>query len=102
PSAISAPQVERLSGISWMAGPSPATNDWRLKRDHQQRVDLLAVEDDGALDEAERGGSDIDAVEVAAGGEELAVAIMHDAHGEEVAAGLGDPAFDPVDPDGPD
>ena len=68
-----------------------------LQRDDEQRVDLWAVEHDGALDEAERGAADVDAVEVAAGGEQAGFAVMHDADREEVRPRLGDPVRHPVD-----
>src|SRR5438067_12153039 len=51
-------------GLSW---PSPAMNDFwtgcrlpNLQREDQQGIDLLAVEDDQALDRAERRGADVD------------------------------------------
>src|SRR4051794_30232933 len=62
-----------------------------LKRDDEQRVDFLAVEHHGALDEAEGGVAHIDAVEIASGGEQAALAVMHDADGDEIRAGFGDP-----------
>ena len=37
---------------------------------------------------------DIDAVEIAAGGEQARLAVVHDAHGDEIGAGLGDPVRD--------
>src|ERR1700719_1665258 len=48
-----------------------ATARGLLQRDHQQRVDLLAVGDDEAFDEAVGRGGDSDAVEVAAAREDL-------------------------------
>lgn len=75
--------VENISpAIGTDAQPGHERNG--LQRDHQERVDLLAVKDDGALDKAVGAGADIDAVEIAAGGEELAVAVMHDADGQEI------------------
>src|SRR6266513_3551119 len=68
-----------------------------LKWEHQKRVDLAAVEDDKALDKAERHLCDGDLVEIAAGREELAVAVVHDAHGEKIGAGLGNAIRDAAD-----
>src|SRR5258708_6009480 len=97
-------RMSSLIPLPWTAGLRPACGrDGRgpygakSQRDHQERVDLLAVEDDEALDKAMRGLRDIDAVEVATGREELAVAIVHDPYREEVGARRGDAAFDPVD-----
>src|SRR5882762_859942 len=86
------PGHERL-----MWRPPKVENVCRSQRDHQEGVDLLAVEDDEALDETVRRLRDVDAVEIAAGREQLAVAIVHDPHREEVGARLGYAAFDPVD-----
>src|SRR2546423_5841526 len=89
-----------------MAGPSPAMNVFwgsllgsavESEREHQKRVDLAAVEDDKALDKAERHLCDGDLVEIAAGREELAVAVVHDAHREKIGAGLGTAIRDAAD-----
>jgi len=63
----------------------------------REGVDLAAVEDDEALDKAKRRLTHRDLVEIAAGREKLAIAVMHDAHGEKIAARLGDPVGDPAD-----
>src|SRR5580700_1670782 len=76
-----------------------ARNDrWGLQREHQEGVDLLAVEDDEALDKAKRRAAHIDAVEIAAGGEEARLAVMHDAGGEKVRARFGDAVFHDAEP----
>src|SRR5229473_2795842 len=97
-------RMSLLIPLPWTAGLRPACGRggrgpyWaNSQRDHQERIDLLAVEDDEALDKAVRGLRDIDAVEIAAGGEQLRFAIVHDPHREEVGARLGDAAFGPVD-----
>ena len=61
-----------------------------LQRDDEKRIDLFAVEDDEALLEAKRPRARVDAVEIAAGGKELRLTVMHDAHGEEIGARLDD------------
>src|SRR5947208_1266414 len=63
----------------------------------EERVDLAAVEDDKALDKAERHLYDGDLVEIAAGREELAVAVVHDAHRETSDEGLGTAIRDAAD-----
>src|ERR1700674_1572052 len=80
-----------------IAGETPAVRSPESQWEDQERVDLLAVKDHEALDEAERGLRHGDAVEIAAGGEELAVAIVHDAHGKKIRPRLGDPVHHPVD-----
>src|SRR5262249_56743407 len=70
-----------------------------LQWDNQQRVDLLAVEDDEALDKAIGLAGQIDAVEIAAGRKEAHLAVMHDAHGDKVRMCLRHRRIDPLDAD---
>src|SRR5215471_15519753 len=67
--------------------------------DNQQCVDLLAVEDDEALDKAIGLAGQIDAVEIAAGGKKAHLAVMHDAHGDKVRMRLRHRRIDPLDAD---
>src|SRR5437016_12076291 len=63
-SSLSLICISRTAGVSCASGRDargPALT--ASQRDHQQGVDLLAVEHDGALDEAERVFGDIDTVE---------------------------------------
>src|ERR1700690_4099238 len=69
----------------------------RSQRDDEQRIDLPAVEDDEALDEAEGSAAHIDAVKIAAGGEEAHSAVMHDPRDEDIGARLGHLAIDRQD-----
>ena len=70
-----------------------------LQWDDQQGVDLLAVEDDEALDEAIGPARHVDAIEIAASGEEAHLAVVHDAHGDEVRVRLGYRRVDLLDAD---
>src|SRR3954447_2404574 len=67
------------------------------QRNHQQRVDLLAIEHYGAFEELEFRPGNVDAVEITAGGKKAAVTAVHDAHGEKIGARLNDPALDAID-----
>src|SRR5580700_381788 len=64
---------------------APLHSQW----DDEERVDLLAVEDDKPLDETVGGAADVDAVEVAAGGEKAGAAVVHYPRDEKVGAGFG-------------
>src|SRR5262249_59294093 len=70
-----------------------------LQRDDQERVDLLAVEDDEAFDKAIGLAGQIDAVEIAAGGKEAHLAVMHDAHCDKVRMCLRHRRIDSLDAD---
>src|SRR5436309_1717356 len=70
-----------------------------LQRDHQQGVDFLAVEDDEALDEAIGSARYVDAVEIAAGGKEAHLAVMHDPHGNKIRMRLRHRRVDMLDAD---
>src|SRR5713101_7352110 len=70
-----------------------------LQRNYQQGVDLLAVEDDEALDEAIGLARHVDAVEIAAGRKEAHLAVMHDPHGNEIRMRRGHRRVDLLDPD---
>src|SRR6185503_18043862 len=69
------------------------------KRDRQQRVDLVAVEHDDALDEAAWLGRDVHAVAIDAGGEQHGVAVVHGAHDQEMRACRRDAGRVVLDPD---
>jgi hypothetical protein len=73
--------------------------DLELNRDHQQCVDLLAIEDDEALDEAVGLARQVDAVEMAARGEEAHLGMVDDPDRNEVRAHLRDAVGDRVHPD---
>jgi hypothetical protein len=70
------------------------------KRDDQQRVDLLTVGDDEALDEAVGLARQVDAVEMASRDEEAHLAMVDDRRDRnEVRAHLRDAVGDRVHPD---
>src|SRR6516162_9544045 len=70
-----------------------------LQWDDQQRVDLLAVEDDQALDKAIGFAGEINSVEIAADGKEAHLAVMHDPHGDKIGMCLRHRYIDPLDAD---
>src|SRR6516165_7555222 len=70
-----------------------------LQGDNQQRVDLLAVEDDEALDKAVGLAGQVDAVEIAPGGKEAHLAVMHDPHGDKIRMRLRHRRIDALDAD---
>src|SRR6516225_12077071 len=70
-----------------------------LQGDDQQRVDLLAVEDDEALDKAVGLAGQVDAVEIAPGGKEAHLAVMHDPHGDKIRMRLRHRRIDALDAD---
>ena len=76
-----------------------ARADLDLQRDDQEGVDLLAVEDDEALDKTIGLAGQVDAVEIAAGGKEAHLAIVHDAYRKKVRMCLRYRRVDPLDAD---
>ena len=84
----------RARGCAWGARPTPI-----LQWDDQQGVDLLAVEDDEALDKAIGFAGEINSVEIAAGGKEAHLAVMHDPHGDKIGMCLRHRHIDPLDAD---
>src|SRR5262249_54472067 len=84
----------RARGRARGARPTPI-----LQWDDQQGVDLLAVEDNEALDKAIGFAGEINAVEIAAGGKEAHFAVMHDPHGDKIGMCLRHRHIDPLDAD---